>query len=276
MSEFVLGHHVVDGVEATRSIWLLHGVMGSARNWSSFARRLVETLPGWRAVTVDVRCHGDSRGAPPPHTVEACAVDLQRLAEKIGAPDAVSGHSFSGKVVLDYARRATPRTTFVLDCPPGPLAPGDATSTELGRVLEVLATVAGPIERRTDVADAFRAAGFADTLSNWMATNLRRREDDEGYDWSFDPECVRRLVDDYWRLDTWPILEDPPGEGTIHVVRAGRSDRWSADDLLRLDRLAATERVFVRVLHDAGHWLHADDPEGLLAVYRRALPEFGG
>ncbi|MEZ4466088.1 MAG: alpha/beta fold hydrolase [bacterium] len=53
-----------------------------------------------------------------------------------------------------------------------------------------------------------------------------------------------------------------PGARAVHVVRAGRSDRWDAATLQRL----AASAVDVRVLPDAGHWLHVDDPEGLLAL----------
>ena len=52
-----------------------------------------------------------------------------------------------------------------------------------------------------------------------------------------------------------------------------RSDRFDGDDLRRL--AAATEKCTctVDVLDDAGHWLHVDNPAGLVAWMLSALAE---
>ena len=58
----------------------------------------------------------------------------------------------------------------------------------------------------------------------------------------------------------------------MHVVLGGRSRAVSTADRARLAALAAaTPRVSVDVLPRAGHWLHVDDPNGLLAVVTGAL-----
>jgi pimeloyl-ACP methyl ester carboxylesterase len=50
------------------------------------------------------------------------------------------------------------------------------------------------------------------------------------------------------------------------MVRGGRSDRWRAEDLQRLAQAVAAGVVVDTVLERAGHWVHTDDPEGLLAI----------
>ena len=107
---------------ATRNAFVLHGILGSSKNWYSFCRRLVQSLPGWRLILVDLRHHGDSQTDEKPDTLAACADDIATLAHALHVePDAVIGHSFGGKVALVYARaHATPklRDVWVLDANP--------------------------------------------------------------------------------------------------------------------------------------------------------------
>eukprot|EP01018_Ginkgo_biloba_P020064 Gb_22204 [translate_table: standard] len=95
---------------------ILHGLMGSGRNWRSFARQLGSAIlqqrplhsAGWRMVLVDLRNHGRSAGLEgfdPPHDMSSAAKDVADLvkAEKWVSPDVVIGHSMGGKVALDFA-----------------------------------------------------------------------------------------------------------------------------------------------------------------------------
>ena len=244
--------------------FVLHGVLGSGRNWRSFARQLAGVAPAWRFALVDLRCHGDSHGAPPPHTVAACADDLARLATSLGQPPAaVLGHSFGGKVALAYAARhgVDLDQVWVLDAVPGPLA-GDPTDHEVARVIRAVRSIPLPIARREDVVARLLAAGFSDSLAGWMSTNLARGAG--GLVWRFDLDGVVALLHDYAALDLWPVLEAPSASPELHLVRAARSDRWTPDVLARLAALPANVRV--HVLADAGHWVHADNPDGLLAT----------
>ena len=83
---------------------LCHGILGSRRNWRSFARKLVDRQPDLGVVAVDLRNHGDSPPLDGPHTLASCAADLARLSEQLGIQPAILiGHSFGGKVVLKHA-----------------------------------------------------------------------------------------------------------------------------------------------------------------------------
>src|SRR5690606_41911913 len=46
--------------ENPRWMLFLHGILGRRSNWRSFSRRWVAARPGWGAVLVDLRGHGDS------------------------------------------------------------------------------------------------------------------------------------------------------------------------------------------------------------------------
>ena len=74
------------GVDPSRWMLVLHGILGSGGNFRSFARRLAAACPAWGFVLVDLRMHGQSQGAPPPHTLAAAADDLARLGEHLALP----------------------------------------------------------------------------------------------------------------------------------------------------------------------------------------------
>lgn len=64
------------------------------------------------------------------------------------------------------------------------------------------------------------------------------------------------------------MLEDPPKGAHIAMVRASKSDRWTPDILERLEAAAKKnpDRVSYHILENAGHWLHTDNPGGLIAI----------
>ncbi|GJN17083.1 hypothetical protein PR202_gb04123 [Eleusine coracana subsp. coracana] len=98
----------------TATAFVLHGLLGSGRNWRSFSRTLASELHNrapsdeWRMVLVDLRNHGWSagiKGIIPPHDMSTAAKDLADLVKARGWawPDVVVGHSMGGKVALDFA-----------------------------------------------------------------------------------------------------------------------------------------------------------------------------
>lgn len=263
--------------------FVLHGILGSAANWRSFVRRLVDTSPAaaeLRWVLVDLRGHGESAltPAPAPHTVDACAADLARLAATLGVDvDLVIGHSFGGKVALQFAEHHSPatRAAWFLDTPPGPAAITGGTvspsaaaagTDEIANVFSVIEAIPEPLPGRQEVAAAIRARGLSDMLAQWMTTNIRG-SGDGGYRWKFDLPIVRALVADYAQLDLWPVVASPRPGLVVHGVRGARSNRFSDDDIARLDALGAA------VLPDAGHWLHVDAPTALAALFEAAASE---
>ena len=275
--DVVLSYDVVGAPDAARTALFLHGIFGSKNNWRGFARRCTDRFPQWRCVVVDLRCHGESHGFPPPNDLAHCATDLHALcAHAQLEPDVVVGHSFGGKVALTFAAAPPPslREAWILDAPPGarPLLDAGAPDTggreEIARVIEAIEAMPLPIVGRRELVDAMVARGLAPAIAAWMTTNLRAT--DGGFAWRFDLDGCRELLASFARTDAWPVVE---GESAIafHVVRGGRSDRWLDDDRARLAADAEDGCLTDDVIADAGHWLHTDDPDALLALMSPSL-----
>jgi esterase len=264
----VLSHTLIGSPDAPAAVVFCHGILGSGRNWRSFARRLIAALDGqWCAVLVDLRNHGDSSRAEPPHTVAACAEDLATLSRTLRPFDAVVGHSFGGKVALAYTATLPEALSlsWILDACPGPLV-GAPDSHEVPRVIAALRAIPLPLQRREQVQAHLQEQGFSIGIARWMTTNLQRGAD--GLTWRFDLDAVEEMIGDYFTQDLWDTVEVPIMDLDIHLVRAELSERWD-------DAMCARARDSFATLHtlpDAGHWVHADNPEGLLAMM---LPSFG-
>jgi pimeloyl-ACP methyl ester carboxylesterase len=266
----VLAHGIVTAQPADpeRYMLFLHGILGTRANWRGIVRRFVEARPGWGAVLVDLREHGDSLGFPAPHTLQAAAADVAELVGSLSMPiGGALGHSFGGKVVLEWLRSRRDQVTeaWTIDSSPSPSAANrDTTATaEVIRTLEAL-------PRRWGSRDAFIAAmveaGQPPPIAQWLAMNLRRTGDG-GRAFGPNLEVIRDLVEDYARADTWDVLERLPEGCTLDVVIGGRSEVFSASDRARVARIAEhNSRVSVHVIEHASHWVHVDAADALVAL----------
>jgi len=257
--------------ERPRRAFVLHGILGNLGNWRGFARRLARDLPDTTFHLVDLRNHGDSPRLPGPHTLAAAADDLEELAGRIGAPDVVIGHSYGGKVTLEYASRRPVglQQAWVLDATPHALPdPGD--DNEVRKVMAALRSVPLPLAKRADVVPLLAERGLPRSIGTWMTTNLR--PDGDGYVWTFDLDAAEAMLADYFRQDLWSPLETTdPDAPRVHLVRASRSDRWTPDVRARLDAIPADAAGTAHVL-SGGHWIHVDAPDALRALFSDHWP----
>lgn len=267
---FVLHHATVGNAEAPHVALVLHGVFGSGSNFRSLMKSLAAERPEWRFVLVDLRLHGRSLSAPPPHTLTACAEDLVAFTQELAlSPAAVIGHSFGGKVALTYAERppASLEQVWVLDSNPGAHTPGD--DHEVIRVLRTLEAIGREFDTRESFVDALLEQGLSVGIANWLSQNLVREA--EHYWFRLDLKAIRVLLEDYFRRDLWPVVEHPPAKLEVHLVVAERSRRLNDEARARLGARADQRQVHRYTLPDAGHWLHVDNPTGLVALLSQGL-----
>nr|GEW87201.1 hypothetical protein [Tanacetum cinerariifolium] len=266
---------------------------GCGNDFADFAHSLAQNLSAshasadWRMVTVDLRNHGRStniEGLLPPHDVENTARDIANLAKYLDIwPDVVVGHSLGGKVVLQYALSSAqgdygdstqlPKQVWVLDCGPGAYEGGYGTE----EALYSLKTLPTPIPSKEWLADYIINLGFPKSKADWICSSLKK----SGEQWllSFNVDGVVQMYTSAGGSDYWQLVEHPPKDMEIAVVR---TENWDPDAAERLESLAKRERdestgkVSVDVISNSGHWIYRDQPEKLMEIMTPRLHSLGG
>jgi len=273
-------HHVfvtAPGASPTQWMFVLHGILGSGPNFRAFAKRLAESAPTWGFVLVDLRMHGQSLDAPPPHTLGTTAADLVRLEDHLEGRHigGIMGHSFGGKITLAYlAQRKRPiDLAFVLDASPAP-HPRSIDEGTTGRVLRLLESIPQPMASREEFIARILAGGQSQAIADWLAMNVRPV--DGAFRFRLDLASVRSLLTEYFTTDLWSVVEEPPVTRGLHFVIAGHDSAIEEPDHARLSQMAAKgaeSKLFLHELPKAGHWVHVDDPDGLFAAIAPALAD---
>ena len=262
-----LSYEIHDSPGTEKCIYILHGLLGTGRNWRSMSQNLRKALGAetWRVVAVDLRGHGKSRdvGTGESHDLRSAAKDVEALAQSRGETiDCLIGHSLGGKIALELSRLSAkaPKQVWSLDSVPGNVV-GDVHGVE--QVLRAIVNLPKRIPSRRALETLLAPHNFSTELVDWLGSNLQNVGDE--LEFVFDIDVATKLYDSYHATDCWPAIEAPVSN--MFVVKAARSTRWKPECLERLNR-APQDRVKFLELEKAGHWVHADNPNGLLEMLR--------
>ncbi|ESQ38563.1 hypothetical protein EUTSA_v10028731mg [Eutrema salsugineum] len=268
-------------VPDTPTAVLLHGILGSGKNWGTFARRLAHEFPTWQFLLVDLRCHGDSASLKKrgPHSVASTASDVLKLVGQLRlTPRVLVGHSFGGKVVLSMVEQAAkplprPVRAWVLDATPGKVRAGGDGEDHPRELISFLRTLPKVVSSKREVLNALIKEGFSNDVAQWVITNLRPTGPScSSFSWTFDLDGISQLYQSYEDTNLWNFVENLPRGVHVNFLKAERSlHRWALEDLQRIhaaEELASEEGggVEMHVLEDAGHWVHTDNPDGLFRI----------
>jgi len=238
---------------------LMHGLYGSSSNWRRIAKALSDQH---RVISVDLRNHGASPWAATMSYAEM-AGDVAALIERLALDrPAVLGHSMGGKVAMTLALTDAARVGRLIVVDIAPVSYGDRFSSynEAMRGVEALRATGRDEIRRAllQTIPEERTVGF-------LMTNLVRHG--EQYDWRIN---LAALTTSMPQISGFPAaLEGKRYDGAVTVIDGERSDYISPDDRPRF--LAHFPQARFETIADAGHWLHADQPDAFIAAVRRAL-----
>jgi pimeloyl-ACP methyl ester carboxylesterase len=237
---------------------LLHGLFGAARNFGAVQRALAPTR---RVVALDLRNHGESPHAAGMDYDTLAADVLETLAQLRALPCALIGHSMGGKVAMRVALTdpAAVARLLVSDISPVVYAPASA---DYAAAMAALPLHDGMTRA---AADAF----LADTVpeKNIRAFLLQNLAFGAPPRWRIGlAEIVAAMPD----IGDWPA---PPG-GAVYpgptVFVAGARSAYIRPAYRPVIRALFPAARFVTV-KDAGHWVHADNFAGFMAVLEAFL-----
>lgn len=241
----------------------LHGLFGRGRNFTRIAAGLE---PEAQSVMIDLPNHG--RSAWTTHFDYAQMADL--VAEHLhgglasAGPVDVVGHSMGGKVAMVLALRHPElvRRLVVVDI--SPVSSG-ASRGEFQHLLGSLTALDLPsLERRSDVDEALAAAVPNTTVRSFLLQNLKHR--DGRFTWEPNLELL------YGELEKIMGFPDMPGavfDGPVLWIRGDKSNYVTDEDAPIMRALfPKTRRMTVR---GAGHWVHSEKPEQVIAALRAFL-----
>lgn len=134
-------------------------------------------------------------------------------------------------------------------------------------LIQALRLLPTPVPSRNAVLEHLTRAGFSAPVARWMTTNLRPAVPGgnaaRDLAWTFDVDGLADMYRSYEAADLWPLLEQTPQGLRVDFVRAeGSTFRWAGPDRDRLDALGHR----VHVLRNSGHWVHTDNPQGLVEI----------
>ncbi len=231
---------------------LLHGLFGAAANFGTVQKQLAERH---RVITLDLRNHGASPHAPY-MSYPAMAEDvLESLRARNALPCVLVGHSMGGKVAMAAALEAPGAISrlLVADIAPVTYPPVFRTYAQAMAALRLTSDLTRIVADR-----ALAATVESPAVRAFLLQNLRFGAQ-PGWRIGLDAIAAGLHV-----LEGWPDLDENAYPGPALFVSGARSD-YILPEHRPIIRAMFPAARFV-TLKNAGHWLHADNPEGFVSL----------
>ena len=251
---------ILNAIETGRGdppLVLLHGLFGSARNFGTVQRAFAQHR---RTVALDLRNHGAS-----PHASDmryaTMAADVLETLERLGAlPATLLGHSMGGKAAMQAAllRPDAVARLIVADIAPVPYPPQLLATA---KALAALPLTAGMTRAQGDaaLADAVPDAG----MRAFLLQNLQLGAAPA---WRIG---LAEIIAGFRDIEAWDA------SATAHFAGPTLFIAGAASHYIRPEHRPVIRSLFPRArfvtLKNAGHWLHADNAEGFVAVVEAFL-----
>jgi pimeloyl-ACP methyl ester carboxylesterase len=228
---------------------ILHGLFGSSKNWQSLARLFSQHF---RVFTLDLRNHGQSfHGDEMNYAV--MAEDVYRLLGHLGIDScSLIGHSMGGKTAMLLALVHPQLVSKLVVADIAPVAYSHAYHQLLN---PIMALALNKMHSRAAVDEALRKDIPDTLLRNFLLQNLERKA--EQWRWKVNWSAIDRQIGNLTGFSDLPA--DWKINTPTHFIRGENSDY--IDDRGEAEITAHFENATISTVKNAGHWLHAEQPE---------------
>ena len=247
---------------------ILHGLYGMSDNWISFAQQMSAT---YKIYLLDLRNHGES-SHDGSHTYADMVSDLLLFMNSHEIDRAVIlGHSMGGKVAMKFAMENPERLSSLIIADIAPIdyqGMGDSSQIEQHRNIidSMLVLPIGKIESRKEAESFLLERVKGSRTVRFLLKNIKRTESE--YRWKLNLVVLREFlseiagglnVDLYTPITSFPVL----------AIRGAKSNYVQKEGKAALKRLFPMLKLVT--IENAGHWLHAEQPEMFLNTIKEFL-----
>ncbi|NNL92446.1 MAG: alpha/beta fold hydrolase [Saprospiraceae bacterium] len=232
-------------------IVILHGLLGMLDNWHALSKKMAEDY--W-VISIDQRNHGKSFHSDQ-FSYQLLADDLNQFLMSKHIPSAhLLGHSMGGKTVMqflnDYSDMAN--KAIIVDISPKEYEGGHEKIFE-----SLLAIDLTKVQSRKEVENELMAK--LDNLGTvlFLMKNLKRKPEG-GFEWKAN---ISKLYASYDNIKGSVELDFVIDNPTL-FIKGNNSNYITEEDQKNIKTLF--DDVQFLDIDDAGHWVHADQPEILL------------
>lgn len=240
----------------SREVVFLHGLFGQGKNFGTIAAPLSDLAT---CHLVDMPDHGLSPWTEHYDLDEFAEIVADWIAEVVVMPVTLIGHSLGGKVAMRLALRRPELVDrlMVIDISP---ARNEAVSDFQTLVSALRSLRLEDLSSRTE-ADQLLADKIPDVVvRQFLLQNLRHK----GHTWFWGAN-LDMLGDSLHEIGGWPPINSEY-DGPVLWVGGGRSH------YILPEHTGAMRELFPRVrqvtLKNAGHWVHADEPDAFVQLCR--------
>lgn len=241
-----------------RKLLLLHGLMGSSRNWLMVARALSERF---HVHVLDLRNHGQSPWADS-MSWEALSSDLEHYTERAfsGRPFCLLGHSLGGKCAMHFATHYPKQVEklVVVDIAAKRYPP------HFKKEFEALLRL--PISKLKNRQEGFEflEAAIPDRLfRESLLANLKRNVEGSGGGFIWQPN-LQVLYDQLEVIRTNPLKEEDAFLKAVLLVQGEQSEFIQSTDHSQMR--SHFPQLNFQCIKGAGHNPHIDQKEALVEL----------
>lgn len=241
---------------------ILHGLYGSSDNWMTVARKISDKFT---VFLPDLRNHGNSPHDDI-HSFKAITGDLLGLADDNHLERFfLAGHSMGGKAAISFALTWPEKLNGLLVADVSPFtneASASAAFRYHSKILHaILETDITKAASRIEIEARLAAKISSQREISLIMKNLRR-EGGNIFSWKINaPALLSSLQEMIEGLQLPPVSEQGISGFPVIFLKGEKSEYLDPDDYKKILRLFPAAQF--RTIKNAGHWLHADNPDAV-------------
>jgi pimeloyl-ACP methyl ester carboxylesterase len=213
----------------------------------------------------------------------------------------LSGHSFGGKVLIDFLHRLSQNslsntsrpiaaTAFILDSIPDKydfnfdekLHGHHSVSRIIGVLRELIVQSPEKYQNKDQIFHFLtKERGLDIGISHWLMMNFQPNIETSSGEWKLAIEKIEDLFHSFSQLTYFEFLRTfnqqsdlqqqqatCHSEGKIVFIRAGKNPFWTANVQAKMEEVCQENPKHIEfvTMDHVGHWLHSDDLPGLLKI----------